>query len=151
MMSAYEMFLFALSLLFGLVLRRAAPVVELSLVEQLERKVNTMENQKRKLKRQMAELRARLNRAEARLLEDSSTAREGQAQVRAQSPVIHADDIAKAGSSRQANARGHQCSTRSKFAEDVRPAAFPCIQHLFFFFFLFLYSTMRALLPGKKC
>lgn len=81
MMSAYEIFLFALALLFGLVLRRAAPVVELSLVEQLERKLNTMENQKRKLKRQMAELRARLNRAEARLLEDSSTAREGLAQT----------------------------------------------------------------------
>lgn len=83
MTSTYEIFLFALALLFGLVLRRAAPVVELSVVEQLERRLNTMENQKRKLKRQMAELRARLNRAEARLLEESSTAHEGPAQVSA--------------------------------------------------------------------
>lgn len=83
MTSAYEIFLLALTLLFGLVLRRAAPVDELSVVEQLERKLNTVENQKRKLKRQMAELRARLNRAEARLLEGSSTAREGPAQVSA--------------------------------------------------------------------
>lgn len=81
MTSTYEIFLFALALLFGLVLRRAAPVVELSVVEQLERRLNTMENQKRKLKRQMAELRARLNRAEARLLEESSTAHEGPAQT----------------------------------------------------------------------
>lgn len=81
MTSTYEIFLFALALLFGLVLRRAAPVVELSVVEQLERRLNTMENQKRKLKRQMAELRARLNRAEARLLEESSTTHEGPAQT----------------------------------------------------------------------
>lgn len=92
MTSTYEILLFALALLISLVLRRAATVVELSVVEQLERKLSTMENQKRKLKRQMAELRARLNRAEARLLEESSTARESSAQVSRQNLGTAADE-----------------------------------------------------------
>ncbi|KAH6938148.1 hypothetical protein HPB50_007263 [Hyalomma asiaticum] len=78
-MASYEIVLFLLALLIGLVLRRAAPVAEISVLEQLERKLNSLENQKRKLKRQVADFRTRACRSETRLLEEST--REGQAQV----------------------------------------------------------------------
>ncbi|XP_077515975.1 uncharacterized protein LOC144125991 isoform X2 [Amblyomma americanum] len=80
-MASYEIVLFLLSLLVGMVLRRAVPVAELSVVEQLERKLNSLENQKRKLKRQLADFKARASKSEARLLEDTSATREGQAQM----------------------------------------------------------------------
>lgn len=78
-MASYEIVLFLLALLIGLVLRRAAPVAEISVLEQLERKLNSLENQKRKLKRQLADFRTRACRSETRLLEEST--REGQAQM----------------------------------------------------------------------
>ncbi|KAH7967539.1 hypothetical protein HPB49_025474 [Dermacentor silvarum] len=80
-MASYEIVLFLLALLIGVVLRRAAPVAELGVVEQLERKLNSLENQKRKLKRQLADFRARASKSDTRLLEDTSATREGQAQM----------------------------------------------------------------------
>ncbi|KAK8784625.1 hypothetical protein V5799_009007 [Amblyomma americanum] len=108
-MASYEIVLFLLSLLVGMVLRRAVPVAELSVVEQLERKLNSLENQKRKLKRQLADFKARASKSEARLLEDTSATREGQAQqepdygfdrildlvrLRLSSPVSRSDNVA---------------------------------------------------------
>lgn len=81
MMSSIEIVLFLLALLMGLMLRRAAQVPEIGVIEQLERKINSLENKKRKLKRQLADFRARAGKSETRLLEDTSATREGQAQM----------------------------------------------------------------------
>lgn len=80
-MTSYDVILFLLSLLFGLVLRRSAPILEICIIEQMERKLNSLENQKRKLKRQLSDLKAKACKSETKLAEDVSTAREGQAQV----------------------------------------------------------------------
>ncbi|KAL3200287.1 hypothetical protein MRX96_043509 [Rhipicephalus microplus] len=81
MMSSIEIVLFLLALLMGLMLRRAAQVPEIGVIEQLERKINSLENKKRKLKRQLADFRARAGKSETRLLEDTSATREGQMYV----------------------------------------------------------------------
>ncbi|CAN8004909.1 unnamed protein product [Ixodes hexagonus] len=82
MITSYDVVLFLISLLLGLALRRAAaPMAELGIIEQLERKLNSLENQKRKLKRQLADFRARACKTESRLLDDVATSRDTLAQV----------------------------------------------------------------------
>ncbi|CAN7949458.1 unnamed protein product [Ixodes pacificus] len=82
MMTSYDVVLFLISLLLGLALRRAAaPMAELGIIEQLERKLNSLENQKRKLKRQLSDFRTRACKSESRLLDDVATSRDGLAQV----------------------------------------------------------------------
>lgn len=78
----YDVVLFLISLLLGLALgRAAAPMAELGIIEQLERKLNSFENHKRKLKRQLSDFRAWACNSESRLLEGANATRESAAQV----------------------------------------------------------------------
>ncbi|XP_077557107.1 uncharacterized protein LOC144171539 [Haemaphysalis longicornis] len=88
-MSAYNALLLLLWLLFGLAQRWPGPVTKLSVVEQLSRKINSLENSKRKLRRQMADCRHR-----ALLLKDRQ-----QAQARSErdhQPTIQKEDAPRA-------------------------------------------------------
>uniref|UniRef100_A0A147BLY0 Secreted protein n=1 Tax=Ixodes ricinus TaxID=34613 RepID=A0A147BLY0_IXORI len=94
MMTSYDVVLFLISLLLGLALRRAAaPMAELGIIEQLERKLNSLENQKRKLKRQLSDFRTRACKSESRLLDDVATSRDGLAQKSIRS-MAELEDVA---------------------------------------------------------
>ncbi|XP_064474368.1 uncharacterized protein LOC135388633 [Ornithodoros turicata] len=82
MMINLDVLLFLISLLSWFFLRRAPGIYEVNLLDQLERRLNTLENQKKKLKRQLADVRSRVSKTEAKLQEDLNAAREGQAQVK---------------------------------------------------------------------
>lgn len=110
-MASYEIVLFLLALLIGLVLRRAAPVPEIGVIEQLERKLNSLENQKRKLKRQLADFRARASKSETRLLEDTSATREGQAQMYVDLDK-HRSDLEDASHELEVRAHNHEEAVR---------------------------------------
>lgn len=81
-MVSLDVLLFLISLLSWFILRRAPGIYEINLLDQLERRLNTLENQKKKLKRQLADVRSKVSKTEAKLQEDLTAAREGHAQVK---------------------------------------------------------------------
>ncbi|XP_077547942.1 uncharacterized protein LOC144160555 [Haemaphysalis longicornis] len=76
-MTSYDIFLLLLWLLFTLALRWTTPEAEMSVLEQLKCKINSLEDEERQLIRELADVRARISSTDARtaaMLKDTSAA-----------------------------------------------------------------------------